>query len=265
VLDNDNLYTLYLDESGVGRPGFRDEYEFFAFGGILIRKPAEAELLAKLADFKNRWGISQEVPLHAVEIRSEKDNFRFLENFTEENLIKFKTEILEMILVSDLLLHACVVSRDGYMNRYKQRYGHKTWKLLKSATVIVVERAAKIVAVQGGKLYVVFERGNTSSNNIIRAAYAELRNTGAPFNQSTSSKYSPLSSASLSEVLYKRIEDKTLANGLLQIADMCLRPLMDPKISGNTTTFDKLHEAGRLTNCIVSDPEKEGIKYYCFD
>jgi hypothetical protein len=265
LLDTSNLYTLYLDESSVDRPGRGDKYELFALGGILIRKSDERDLTAQLEAFKNRWSIGQNVPLHASAIRSKKENFRFLESFAEEPLIKFKTEILDMILGSEALLHCCVVSRYGYRARYQERYGRKTWKMLKSATIIVVERAAKVVAARGGKLYVVFERGNASNNNIIRDAYSELRNSGAPFDVVASSKYVPMRAEALSDVLFNRIEDKTKATPLLQVADLCLRPLMEPLISGNSVLFDKLQEAGRLINCVVSDAEKEGIKYYCFD
>lgn len=264
TVDPSTLYTLYLDESGVGRPGNKD-YEYFVFGGILVHKPDEQQLLDRLAAFKNKWQIDQEIPLHACEIRSKSDNFRFLESLPIPKVVEFKTDILEMVLDSALLLHGCVVHRQKYLARYEHVYGQKTWQLLKSAAIIAIERAARLVHARGGKLYVVFERGNTSSNNEIRAAYAELREQGAPFNPAASSKYEPMSPAQLSNVLFKRIEDKTKSNKLLQIADSCLLPLVEHKRTGNTAVIDKLRAANRLIDCVVEEPEKAGIKYYCFD
>jgi len=142
----------YLDESGVGKPGERDQFEYFAFGGILVRKRDEQQLIDALADFKTKWNIPQATPLHASEIRNKKKNFRFLEGLPEQELIEFKTDILLMVLRSNALLHACVVKRDGYLKRYKAVYGQKTWKMLKSATAIVIERAAKLVQVRAGSV-----------------------------------------------------------------------------------------------------------------
>lgn len=262
--DPETLYTLYLDESGVGRPGKKDN-ELFVFGGILIRKADEEALLDRLAKFKDKWAIDQATPLHACEIRSKKENFRFLESLATQQLIEFKTDILEIVLQSALLLHGCAVHRENYLKRYERVYGQKTWQLLRSATIITVERAARLVHSRGGKLYVVFERGNKSSNREIRSAYAELRSNGAPFSPATSSKYQPMTATQLQSVLYKRIEDKTKANKLLQIADSCLLPLVEHKRTGNCKVLDQLKAANRLIDCVVDDPEKSGIKYYCFD
>ncbi len=264
AVDPETLYTLYLDESGVGKPGIKD-YEYFVFGGFLIRKPDEHALQERVAAFKTKWEIAQNIPLHACEIRSKSENFRFLESLTTAQVIEFKTDILQMVLDSAVLLHGCVVHRQKYLARYQHIYGQKTWQLLKSTTAIAVERAARLVHERSGKLYVVFERGNTSSNNEIRTAYAELRNNGAPFNPEASSKYSPMTSEALSNVLFKNIEDKTKANVMLQVADSCLLPLVEHKRTGNTTVIDQLRQANKLIDCVVNDPERAGIKYYCFD
>jgi len=112
-------------------------------------------------------------------------------------------------------------------------------------------------------VYVVFERGNTSSNNTIRTAYAELRDRGAPFDPAASAKYSPLAGVDLSAVLFNNIEGKTKANAL---SDQCLGPLIDLKRPGrNPRTFYRLLEAGRLIDSVVPNAETDGIKYYCFD
>jgi hypothetical protein len=264
VVDLETLYTLYLDESGVGKPGKRD-YEYFVFGGVLIRKPDEHALEADVDALKGNWNISPDVPLHATEIRTKRDRFHFLQDLPAAQVVKFKTEILEMVERSAVLLHGCVVHRQKYLDRYSAVYGRNTWQMLKSATIITVERAARYVQSKGGKLYVVFERGNKSSNTEIRRAYKELRENGAPFNQVASLQYSPMSAADLQSVLFKIIEPKTKASKMLQVADMCLLPLVEHKRTGNTQVVDRLRAAGRLIDCDVPDPPKMGIKYYCFD
>jgi hypothetical protein len=164
-----------------------------------------------------------------------------------------------------VLLHGCVVHRQKYLARYEHIYGQKTWQMLKSATIIAVERAARYVHNLGGQLYVVFERADKSSNNEITNAYKHLRENGAPFNPAASSKYEPMTPEQLSTVLFKNIEGKTKETKLLQIADSCLLPLVEHKRSGNTAVIDQLRQAGRLIDCVVAEPDKEGIKYYCFD
>lgn len=265
TIDPETLYTLYLDESGVGKTGERDEYDYFGFGGILVRKPEEAKIEESLIQFKKRWSISRDIPLHACEIRSMRDNFRFLKDLPVSEVIRFKTELLELVCGSNLLIHGCIVHRSGYLNRYGKRYGRKTWMMLESAAAIVIERAAKYVLRQNGRLYVVFERGNTSSNELIRKVYSGLLTSGPPFSVQTSSPYAPLTHDQMQSVLFKNTEGKTKANMMLQIADSCLRPIMEPKITQNTKAFDRLSLANRLINNVVERADIEGIKYYCFD
>ena len=71
-------FALYLDESGSPKPSPDDSSPFFAMGGVLIERSNEAIINSLLVDFKNRWNISQETPLHGNEIRSRKKRFALL-------------------------------------------------------------------------------------------------------------------------------------------------------------------------------------------
>lgn len=63
-------FALYLDESGSPKPSPDDSSPFFAMGGVLIERSNEDMINSLLVDFKNRWNIPQNIPLHGNEIRS---------------------------------------------------------------------------------------------------------------------------------------------------------------------------------------------------
>lgn len=65
-------FALYLDESGSSKLSLDDSSPFFAMGGILIERSNEDMINSLLVDFKNRWNIPQNIPLHGNEIRSLK-------------------------------------------------------------------------------------------------------------------------------------------------------------------------------------------------
>jgi hypothetical protein len=65
-------FALYLDESGSSKPSLDDSSPFFAMGGVLIERSNEDMINSLLVDFKNRWNIPQNTPLHGNEIRSLK-------------------------------------------------------------------------------------------------------------------------------------------------------------------------------------------------
>lgn len=257
------LFTLYLDECGSGKPNVKDKFPFFSIGGILVRAEDEPLIEAKIKSFKTEWKIPDEVSLHGSKIRSMKDEFTWLGNLKTDELIEFKTELAEMTADCPMLVHACVISRSGYCNRYLETYGKNTWEMRKSALTIVVERAAKYVHRLGGNLRVVYERGGKKEDSIIVSAYKTLIAAGHPFNQDNAAKYKPFSSEQFSKILIG-IDGKTKSNLLLQLADLCLYPITK---SRDNTLYKLLLEKKKLIDSVLEPDElKElGIKYYCFD
>lgn len=45
-----------------------------------------------------------------------------------------------MIARFPIIVHGCVVSRCGYLDRFKKEYGSETWEMMKSAFSILLER-----------------------------------------------------------------------------------------------------------------------------
>jgi hypothetical protein len=72
--------------------------------------------------------------------------------------LRFHQELTQMITACPFTVHACVISRSGYHQRYLELYGDNTWEMTKTAFSIVVERAAKFVAKQDGKMMVYYEK-----------------------------------------------------------------------------------------------------------
>ncbi len=65
--------ALFLDESGSPKPNPRNSAPFFAMGGVLVERADESTIETLLAEFKDRWEIDPNVPLHGNEIRSQKN------------------------------------------------------------------------------------------------------------------------------------------------------------------------------------------------
>lgn len=74
-----------------------------------------------------------------------------------------------------MIVHACIVSRDGYLKRYLNKYGENTWEMMKSAFSIAVERAAKYAALKNGTLMVYFESAGKKEDTLLKQYFNELR------------------------------------------------------------------------------------------
>jgi hypothetical protein len=97
-----NVMNFYIDESGTRHPdhdpGKRAAhgYDWFAFGGILVKEEDEPKTRQLHAKFQAKWDIR--CPLHSSEIRGQTDGFHWLadrdkadqERFYEQ-LYVFKT------------------------------------------------------------------------------------------------------------------------------------------------------------------------------
>lgn len=259
-------FALYLDDSGSPKPDPKDSYPFFAMGGVLIKRNDEQIIKTLIADFKSRWRIPQDKPLHGNEIRSRKKGFAWLGKLPQVELDRFMEDLTLTIISCPIIVHACVVSRHGYLNRYLEKYGEDTWEMMKSAFSILVERSAKFVAINNGKLMVYFEAAGKKEDKLLKQYFNELRSTGHPFDAARSNKYSPLSAVDLSKLL-RGIDSKTKENSIMQIADLCLYPVVRSKNSPDNQAFLALKNANLLVDCCLQQSQISalGIKYYCFN
>jgi len=255
-----------MDESGSPKPNPRDSASYFAVGGVLIQRKDESSISLQIADFKQRWGIDESVPLHGNEIRSRKKNFAWLGRRSEDEQNQFLQDLTATIVQCPIIVHGCVVSRKGYLDRYLDRYGSNTWEMMKSAFSILLERVSKYVALQGGKVMVYFEKAGRKEDRLITSYFNDLRDSGAPFSTETSTKYAPLTSNQIQRVL-TGIEGKSKNNPILQIADLCLYPVAKSKDQPHNRAFQELIQREKLVDTVLppDNLENMGIKYYCFD
>lgn len=259
-------YAFYMDESGSPKPSPRDEAEYFAVGGVLIERQHKDLIYKAVCEFKERWDLQQDTPLHGNEIRSRKKHFAWLGSLSEEKENEFFDDLTRTITGCPILVHGCVVSREGYLNRYLDEYGVDTWEMMKSSFSILIERVGKIVAAQDAKVKIIFEKAGRKEDKLLVRYFNELKENGPPFNPSTSSKYAPLKSGQLQRCL-SGIEGMTKANPILQLADLCLYPVARSKDQPENRAFRALDVAGKLVNSALKkdDVRHLGIKYYCFD
>lgn len=259
-------FALYIDESGSPKPNLKDQALYFGVGGALIKRQNETEIYKKISDFKKNWQIPEGIPLHGNEIRACKKNFAWLGQKSKQDQAKFMDDLTNTIIQCPIIFHACVVSRKGYMNRYFDQYGEDTWEMMKSAFSILIERAAKYVAQEGGKLMVYFEQAGKTEDNLLKNYFSELRLMGHPFNEMTSARYQPLAGADLSKILVG-VEGKPKSNSILQVADLCLYPVVRSRDQPDNLAFQALVQNKLLIDTVLP-PEhlsSMGIKYYCFE
>lgn len=259
-------FAFYMDESGSPKPNPKDSASYFAVGGVLIEHNDESSICLQIADLKKRWGIDESVPLHGNEIRSRKKNFAWLGRKSEDEQNQFLQDLTATIVQCPIIVHGCVVSRQGYLDRYLQRYGSNTWEMLKSAFSILLERVSKYVVLQDGEVMVYFEKAGKKEDKLITSYFNDLRDSGVPFSDETSTKYAALTSNQMQRVL-TGIEAKSKNNPLLQIADLCLYPVAKSKDQPQNRAFQELTQSQKLVDTVLTSDnlEKMGIKYYCFD
>lgn len=259
-------FALYLDESGSPKPDSNDSARFFAMGGVLIERSNEHTIKTLVVDFKSRWKIADEIPLHGSEIRSRKKRFAWLGRLSDEEQALFMEDLTDTIIHCPMLVHACIVSRDGYLKRYLNKYGENTWEMMKSAFSIAVERAAKYAALKNGKLMIYIESAGKKEDTLLKQYFNELRSQGHPFDSAKASRYSPLSTGELFRLL-RGIDSKKKSNPVMQLADLCLYPVIQGKEQPDNKAFLALKNAKLLVDCYLEPNQVSelGIKYYCFD
>ena len=258
-------FALFIDESGSPKPSFKDANRHFALGGIFLARQNEHIVESRVLEFKQRWDMQPAIPLHGSEIRSKKKNFAWLGKCKDtEN--RFMTDLGNTITSLPILVHACVVSRAGYLNRYIDKYGPETWEMMKSAFTILIERSAKYAGKHNGSIMVYYEEAGKKEDKLIKQYFNDLRASGHPFNPSTAAKYKPLDNRKLSDCL-RGIEGKKKSNPILQVADLCLYPIARAIDEPTNRAYLSLKENNILvdSHLEIEEIDSVGIKYYCFD
>lgn len=259
-----------MDDSGSRDPDKHPKPEsqepnWFALGGVLIDAADKDACDSAIVKFRESWPSIGESPLHSYEIRNKSLGFRWLNTLPEEELNRFYSEISDLVTSLPIIVAGCVVHRPGYNNKYMQQYGQRRWKLCRTAFSIAVERAAKYAAHHQGRLRVFVERTDKKTEAQFRGYYDHLKESGPPFDEGRSSKYSPLQSDALASTLYE-FAVKTKKSDLMQLADLCLWPICTGGYNHANKAYAVLQKAGKLLDhhC-TQDNGLLGIKYSCFD
>lgn len=264
------VINFYLDESGSKCPDRNPKdqlpkhgYDFFAFGGVLIKEEDEKKARQLYDNFCAEWNI--DYPLHSTDIRNCAKDFHWL-NSDNKKRSKFLTDISDLIVQIHAIGIACTIDRPGYNHRYKDQYGSNRWNLCKTAFNIVVERAAKYAKQEDYKLRVLPERCSKKDDNILKGYYSDLRTSGMPFNQTNSFQYRPFKAQDFESILYE-FKPKYKSSPIVQIADLYLWPMAMGGYDKNNRPYKHLLENGRLIDCLYNCEEIKdlGIKYSCFE
>lgn len=258
-------YALYVDDIGSGTPGTRDEFEYFGLGGVIVNRSDEGAIRRLIREFKKEWNIDESVPLHGAEIRAMKERFHWLSKLDQEELVRFKTGIMELLMSMPIVVHGCIVDRERYYSRFYKTYERGTWNMRKSAAAILLERSIKFVRSLGGNsLSVYFELCGSAEDSIFKTVYAEFRDQGHPFDRGNAEKYAPLEATEAAGLLYEKPFGRKKDNELLQVADLCLFPLATSRNGKPNKAFERFVNEKKLVDTQVDDSTMF-VKFYCFD
>lgn len=259
-------FALYIDDSGSPKPDVDDATPHFAMGGVIVKRSDKTQISDELSAFKESWNIDRKIPLHASEIRSKKGNFTWLGEVGEAERQRFHDELGQMIVRCPVIIHACVISRSGYIQRYSEKYGIDTWNMMRTAFCIVVERTAKYAIKRNGKIMVYFEKIGRVEDRKLKKYFEELRSQGMPFDGKRSAAYQPLHSPTLQGAL-SGLEGKTKNCPELQIADLSLYPIALGKENPENKAYKLLKSSGKIidSHLTVDEVTAMGVKYFCFD
>lgn len=262
----DHEFALFIDESGSRKPNPNDDTPYFALGGVLVKRVDEVIIKETVADFKQRWNISLATPLHGNEIRSRKKKFAWLGNLSQQERNKFMEDLTATITSLPIIVHGCVISRQGYHNRYLEKYGDNTWEMMKSAFSILVERSVKFVGEKDESIMIYYEEAGKKEDRLLKQYFKEIREVGHPFDPNKASIYLPLTPEQISKCL-RGIEGKKKSNPILQIADLCLYPVARGKDKPGDRAYLALKDSHILVDSRLNseDIKSRGIKYYCFE
>lgn len=260
-------FTLYLDETGARHPdkqsGLPARSDWFAMGGILIRREEVDVAKAMHSEITSRWGITS--PFHITDMINERGRFSWLGRRTQRERDAFWSDYREFLATVPAVGVGCVIDRAGYAARgYVKKHDDK-WLLCRSAFDIVVERAAKFAKANDRKLNIIFE-ADAAMNGIIEGYFNNLRERGLEFDKDSSGKYKPLTQGEFSDILTS-IENRPKQNRMLQIADSYIYAIARRGYDKKFDVYRRLMDDDRIIDCLLDRDSVSalGVKYYCFD
>jgi hypothetical protein len=268
-----DVMHLYVDDSGTRNPDKAPGrmpahgYDWFSLGGVLIRREDEDAARELHSDFMNRWNLDPDkIFLHSSDIRNKTEDFTWLAGLDKLEHARFLNDLYELMRKPPFIGFACVIDRPGYNERYLEKYGRQRWALCKTAFAVVVERAAKYAMEKGCKLKVFVERGDKTTDGVIKNYYKCLRQDGMPFNTTGMEKYAPLKKEELHSVLYD-FNTKNKSSPIMQIADLYLWPMSIGGYHRSNKSYERLLNDGKLIDSQLNAEQLPhlGIKYSCWE
>ncbi len=116
------VINFYLDESGSKCPDRNPKdqlpdhgYDFFAFGGVLLKDEDQDQARQLHKNFCDDWNINY--PLHSTDIRNCAKKFHWL-NFDTKKRNKFLGELSDLVVQIPAIGIACTIDRPGYNHRF---------------------------------------------------------------------------------------------------------------------------------------------------
>jgi hypothetical protein len=263
------IVNFYMDDSGTRRPDRSSMIfdpkspKYFALGGVLVLEEDEPTVRAAHEALRTKWSINY--PLHSEPMRHGTGDFSWLRRESPE-YEPFMRDLTGMLANIPVIGVACVIDRPGYDARYRQRHGRNQWQLCKTACSIAVERAAKHARSMGRLLRVLAEKSSKDDEKRLRAYFEGLRDSGLPFDRSTSEAYAPLTAEECRETLTE-LRFKQKSSPPMQIADLFLWPIAMERYRQGGRSYEEFRDAGRLMECIVGPEEvpNRATKYSCFE
>lgn len=262
---------LYIDDSGTRFPDKNsdsfvrtDQMNHFALGGIAIFEKDQTSFFRIFDHFTKEWGI--DYPLHSTKIRGKRDQFRWLMD-DDKRCKRFMVELGQMLVKLPVIGVGVVIDRQGYRERYSDKYGDNIWWMCKTATAILIERTCKYASEHDKKLKIFFEKSGKREDRAFKSYVKELKENGMPFDSKSSSQYYSLSAKAISETIYGSPRQVTKASPFVQIADIYLYPICKSAYEPSYPPFVQLLNENKIIDCLLSQDQRDnmGLKFSCFE
>lgn len=264
-------YILFIDDTGSRDPDKntgalddrKDGMDCFALGGVLIKEEDIDEIYQKHRQFCSEWNI--DYPLHSACIRGGRKKFAWLKK--PENAGLFFPALQQFLLSLPIIGIACVIDRQGYLNRYKDKYTDQLWYMCKTSFCILVERSAKFADQNGRKLEIFFEQAGKKEDRDIKRYIRELKQQGNVFDNASSGTYSPFTASDYKRIVLGEPRERTKKVPMIQIADLILYPIAKGGYQPEYPPYKALIAENKLIDCLIDEKDisTSGIKYSCFD
>ncbi|MDE0724481.1 MAG: DUF3800 domain-containing protein [Alphaproteobacteria bacterium] len=262
------VFHLYIDDSGARHPdhkiGKRPSHgkDWFAMGGVLVDAESEERIKVCHEEFIKKWKIK--APLHSAEIRNKKENFSWIGKLSQEKQDSFYEELYQLMKVIPVTGIGCVIDRQGYDVRYREKHGRTMWSLCKTSFSVCVERSVKYAMKHDAKLKVFVEKSDKKVDAVIREYYQELKIKGMPFSNNMDG-YNPVTSDDFKSILYD-LKFKNKTSPIMQLADLYLWPICMGGYDTNNRPYKRLMSDKKIIDTELSGNilKLEGVKYSCF-